>query len=203
MPQWEQRQITQLHKNLGHPSNDRLSKALRVAGYRTETVQAALELQRSICAACAAPKHQRPGTLKPLIDFNDRIYLDGVKWTIVRSHFYHVLDAGSNYHVAMGSPSRDTKDLIHMLKKFWIRWAGPPSEMQTESGTEMMSHHFTEFTQGFNIKNNVIPPEAHWQQGKIERHGAFLQAMLTKVDLEAPIDDYESLQMALNQCTHA
>ena len=27
--------------------------------------------------------------------------------------------------------------------------------------------------------------------------------MLTKVDLENPIDDYESLQTALNQCTHA
>jgi len=62
---------------------------------------------------------------------------------------------------------------------------------------------FTEFTQRFNIRNNVIPPEAHWQQGKIERHGFFLPEMLTKVDLENPIDDYESLQMALNQCTHA
>ena len=110
------------------------------------------------------------------MDFNDRVYLDGVKWTNARGkhfHFYHVLDAGSNYHVAMGSPSRETKDLINMLNQFWISWAGPPNEMQTDSGTEMTSHDFTEFTQRFNIRNNVIPPEAHWQQGKIERHGFF------------------------------
>ena len=69
-----------MHKNLGHPSNDRLSKALQVAGYRAEVVQAALELKCHICAACSPPKHQRPGTLKPLLDFNHKVYIDGINW---------------------------------------------------------------------------------------------------------------------------
>ena len=38
LPKWEQQQIINMHKNLGHPSNDRLSKALQVAGFRTEMV---------------------------------------------------------------------------------------------------------------------------------------------------------------------
>ena len=73
-----------MHKNLGHPSNDRLSKALQVAGYRAEVVQAALELKCHICAACSPPKHQRPGTLKPLLDFNHKVYIDGINWKMQR-----------------------------------------------------------------------------------------------------------------------
>jgi transposase InsO family protein len=206
LPKWEQQEITNMHKNLGHPSNDRLSKALQVAGYRVEVVQAALELKCHICAACSPPKHQRPGTLKPLLDFNHKVYIDGVNWKNSKGksfHWYHFLDAGSNYHVAVCAPSRDTQDFARLIDHHWISWAGPPNMIQVDSATEMNSHDLTSFMQRYGIKQLTIPPEAHWQQGKIERHGGFLQSMLTKLDLEHAIDDYTQLQTALNQCTHA
>jgi hypothetical protein len=81
LPKWEQNQLIQIHKNLGHPSNERLAKALQANGQRPEMVKAALELKCGICAASSAPKHQRPGRLKPLLDFNHRVYVDGIKWT--------------------------------------------------------------------------------------------------------------------------
>lgn len=40
---------------------------------------------------------------------------------------------------------------------------GVPVEIHTDSGTK--------FT--FNIKAMVTPPGAHWQIGKVERHGGF------------------------------
>ena len=193
-------------QEFGPPSNDRLSKALQVAGYRAEVVQAALELKCHICAACSPPKHQRPGTLKPLLDFNHKVYIDGINWKNAKGksfHLYHFLDAGSNYHVAVCAPSRDTHDFIRLIDHHWISWAGPPNMIQVDSATEMNSHDLTTFTQRYGIKQLTIPPEAHWQQGKIERHGGFLQNMLTKIDMEHAIDDYPQLQTALNQCTHA
>ena len=72
-------QLLLMHKNLGHPSNEQLSKALQANGQRPEMVRAALELKCPVCAASSAPKHQRPSTLKPLLDFNYRIYLDGIQ----------------------------------------------------------------------------------------------------------------------------
>ena len=206
LPKWEQREIMNMHKNLGHPSNDRLSKALQVAGYRVEVVQAALELKCHICAACSPPKHQRPGAIKSLLDFNHKVYIDGINWKNTKGksfHLYHFLDAGSNYHVAVCAPSRDTHDFIRLIDHHWISWAGPPNMIQVDSATEMNSHDLTTFTQRYGIKQLTIPPEAHWQQGKIERHGGFLQNMLTKLDMEHAIDDYPQLQTALNQCTHA
>jgi hypothetical protein len=72
-----------------------------------------------------------------------------------------------------------------------------------DAGSEFLSTEFAEFLNKFGIKDIAVPPEAHWQNGKIERHGGFLQSMLSKVDKEHPITNYEELQMSLNQCTHA
>ena len=99
LPKWEQQTIQRMHKNLGHPSNDRLAKALQVSGARPEMIQAALELRCATCAATAPPKTARPSSLKPMLDFNHKIYLDGITWTNKMNktfHFYHMLDAGTN-----------------------------------------------------------------------------------------------------------
>eukprot|EP00435_Cladocopium_sp_Y103_P075519 s304_g59.t1 len=206
LPKWEQLMIIKLHKNLGHPSNDRLSRALQLQGSRPDVIRAALDVRCAACAAHAPPKHARPATLKSMLDFNDKVYLDGVKWTNGQGksfHFYHMLDAGTNYHVAMASPAKTSEDLIHIMNQHWISWAGPPSELVVDSGTEMNSQSFSEFTQRFNIRATTTAPAAHWQSGKIERHGAFIQSMLSKVDHEHPIGSYQALQLALNQCVHA
>ena len=206
LPGWEQQAIIRMHKNLGHPSNDRLARALQVNGARPDVVQAALEIKCAACAASMPPKHSRPATLKSMLDFNHKIYLDGVTWTNKQGknfHFYHVLDAGSNYHMAIGAPAKSSQDLISILSQHWISWAGPPAELVVDSGTEMNSEAFSAFCQRFNIRCTTTVPDAHWQSGKIERHGAFLETMLSRIDQEIPIHDYSSLQLSLNQCTHA
>ena len=67
----------------------------------------------------------------------------------------------------------------------------------------MNSSTFEQFTNRFGIKCSTSEPNSHWKNGRIERHGRFLQEMLTKVDLEFPIRSYSDLQTSLNQCTHA
>ena len=206
LPRWDQKRIIHMHKNLGHPSGDRLSKALHLAGERPEVVQAAKELKCAACAHQSPPKTARPSALKPMLDFNHRIYLDGVNWTNAQSqefHFYHILDAGSNYNVAMAAPTRTSDSVIKVLNQGWIQWAGPPSELIVDSATELNSHLFAEFAQRFSIRTITTNPDAHWQSGRIERHGQFIQTMLSRIDQEFPINSYEELQSALNQCTHA
>ena len=206
LPKWEQNQLMLIHKNLGHPSNERLARALQSTGQRPDMVKAALELKCSICAASSAPKHQRPGSLKPLLDFNHRIYMDGIVWTNKQGQsyqLYHVVDAGTHFHVAFIAPAHTTKDVITLLNQHWLNWAGVPQEMKVDSGTELNSEEFQQFLQRFSIRGTTTAPEAHWQNGTIERHGGFLQQMLSKIDLEIPIASYAQLQMALNQCCQA
>ena len=72
--------------------------------------------------------------------------------------------------------------------------------MKVDSGTELNSEEFQQFLQRFSIRCTTVAPEAHWQNGTIERHGSFLQHMLSKVDMEVPISSYQQLQLAWNQC---
>ena len=142
LPKWEQSQLLLMHRNLGHPSNERFAKALQANGQRPEMVRAAAELKCSVCAANAAPKHQRPSRLKELLDFNYRIYLDGIKWTSRTGEsfqFYHIVDAGTHFHVAFIAPAHTSKDVISLIHQHWINWAGSPQELKVDSGTELNS----------------------------------------------------------------
>ena len=206
LPKWEQNQLLHMHRNLGHPSNERFAKALQENGQRPEMVRAALELKCAVCAAHGAPKHQRPATLKPLLDFNYRIYMDGVKWTNKDGEsfqFYHIVDAGTLFHVAFVAPAHTSQDVINLIHQHWINWAGAPQGLKVDSGTELNSEEFARFAQRLSINCTTTCPEAHWQNGTVERHGSFLQHMLSKVDLEIPVKSYRDLQAVLNQCTHA
>ena len=140
--------LLQMHRNLGHPLNERLAKALQSSGQRPELVQGALDIRCAVCSACSPPKHQRPGTLRPMADFNFKIYLDGITWTNQQGksfHFYHILDAGTNYHAATIAPSHTTSDVIQILDQHRVSWAGSSHEIQVNAGTDLNSEELNEF----------------------------------------------------------
>ena len=69
-----------LHKNLGHPDPQKLSKVLQQRGYSPELYQGVLDLKCSTCQMQQRPKLQRPATLKEELEFGDKVSIDGVKW---------------------------------------------------------------------------------------------------------------------------
>ena len=202
----EQSVILRAHKNLGHPSPDRFGTVLRQQGFRPELVRAAMELKCSTCQAKVEPKHARPSTFKDDLDFNDRISIDGLKWTNKNGntfHIYHVIDWATSFHTACIAPSRNTDDMIQALIQLWFQWAGAPGEMLIDAATEFTSDAFAQFVQMHNIKVTTISAEAHFQNGKAERHGAVLQHMLSKFELEHDLNNYKDVQQALWFCTQA
>ena len=206
LPRHEQISILKWHKNLGHPSHDRLCTIMQQQGCRPEMTKAARELQCSVCQQQTQPKHARPGSLRDDSDFNDRIAIDGVTWTSNQGqnfHFYHVIDHATNFNVAQIAPSKTSESAIQGLIQMWLCWAGAPGELVMDAGTELNSEEFTQFLQSNNIRATTVCPEAHFQNGKAERHGAILQHMLSKYDQEHPIHNYQDLQNALWWCSQA
>ena len=206
LPRSEQAAILRAHRNLGHPSAEKLATILRQQGFRPEVVRAAAELKCSVCDSTAEPKHARPSVIRDELDFNDRISIDGFKWTNSQGktfHVYHIIDWSTSFHVASIAPSRNTEDAIQSMINMWFQWAGSPSELLVDAGTEFNSQEFMQFVQSHNIKLTTISPEAHFQNGKSERHGAILQRMLSKFDLENPINTYQELQRSLWFCVQA
>eukprot|EP00435_Cladocopium_sp_Y103_P018074 s4573_g4.t1 len=206
LPRDEQIALIRAHKNLGHPSPERLSTVLRSQGYRAEVARAALDLRCSVCQEHGNPKIARPSSLRDEGDFNDRICIDGLSWNSKSGkqfHVYHVVDWSTSFHVARIAPDRSSQSAIQILIDMWLSWAGCPCEMIVDAATEFNSDEFTVFAQSHNIRVTTISTEAQFQNGKAERHGSILKTMLDKYDAEHPIEHYQDLSQALFWCTQA
>ena len=203
----EARQILiRMHKNLGHPSAQVLSQVLRQQGYSSELVKGVEDLKCSVCQKHQQPKLQRPSTIKSEMDFGDKVSMDGLTWTSKTGknfHIYHFLDHGTNYQTAVVAPNRSTDRAMERFTTGWLSWAGPPNELITDSATEFIADEFKEHMKNFNIQCTTIPPGAHWQLGKVERHGDILQKMLSKYEEDHSVDTFQELQTALAHCTAA
>lgn len=206
LPAEERSLLARLHKNLGHPNRQVLGQVLRQKGYPATMIQALEDYQRSVCQMQKGPKIARPAHLKPEIDFGDKVSVDGISWTNKDGkvlHFYHFLDHGTNYHVAVVAPSRTAEQAVEKLNAAWVNWAGPPNEFMADAATEFNSETFDKYLQTLGTKSTIIPPNAHWQMGRSERHGDILQAMLRKFEGDHGISNYVELQRALTMCTTA
>ena len=207
----ERSKLVKIHRNMGHPSAERLMHLLRQQGFRKECIDAIPDMRCSTCEVTSKPKCSRPSVLKDPMDFNDKIAVDCIKWTNKAGlgfHIMHIIDHGTSYHIACVAPCRTSQSAIQNITSSWFQWAGAPNEMIVDCATEFNSEEFMNFLQRNNIKCTTIVPEGHWQNGRSERHGAILESMLTKFDIESPIMTYSDLQQALwfimqskNACT--
>ena len=207
----EKSMLVKIHRNMGHPSAERLMHLLRQQGFRKECIDAVSDMRCSTCEITSRPKCSRPSVIKDPMDFNDKIAIDCLKWTNKAGlgfHVMHIIDLGTSYHTACVAPCRTSQSAIQNITASWLQWAGAPNEMIVDSATEFNSDEFMNFLQRNNIRCTTIVPEGHWQNGRSERHGAILESMLTKFDIESPIMSYTDLQQALwfimqskNACT--
>ena len=201
-----QQAIIKAHTNLGHPSHDRLKVLFRQQGVDASIIDGIDDLRCSVCAMQSRPKVSRTATIRNALDFNDRIAVDGLKFTNQQGqvfHLYHIIDFGTSFHTAVIAPSRTSENAIQCLIQAWLCWAGAPTEIMFDSATEFNSEPFLNFLRQYNNRGVTTVPDAHWQNGRSERHGAILEDMLKKVDLEHPIQSYSHLQRCLWHVTQA
>ena len=202
----EQQALIRAHKNLGHPHAEKFSSIIRQQGFRPEVARAALELKCSVCQSQQAPKAGSPGSLRDELDFNDRIHIDGLTWTNAQGknfHIYHFVDSATSFQVACVAPSRSAEAFLECFVQSWLMWAGTPHEIIVDAGTELNSEEITKFAQGHNIHMITTSTEAHFQNGKAERHGSILQNMLNRYEKEHAIHNYHDLKQGLWWCTQA
>ena len=200
LSQEDKHMIIKAHTNLGHPSPERLKTLFQQQGYPKNIIEGLSDFQCSTCLMSSKPKLSRPATIKDTLDFNDRIAMDGLKITTAQNqvfHLYHIIDLGTSFHAAIIAPSRSSEDAIQALIQAWLSWAGAPLELIVDSASELNSESFACFLQKYNIRCHTVAPDAHWQNGRAERHGAVLEEMIKRVDKEFPIQNYSDLQRHL------
>ena len=113
------------------------------------------------------------------------------------------LGLGNKLSSCQHCPIKIYGGLYQGLHQHVVVMAGVPGEILVDAGSEFNSESFMEFLQGHNIKGTTISPEAHFQNGRSERHGAILQSMLSKFNTEHEVTSYSDLQKALWWCVQA
>ena len=201
----EREWLVRVHQNLGHPGNDKLSQMLRQQDVKSHLCQAVADLRCAVCQEAKRPHVARSAAIHEPADFNEIVSIDGVTWsnkTGQSFYFYHCVDHATCFQMAKRALSTDSQGAIEAFDQAWLHWAGPPSRLTMDAGTELNSEVFQRFLQQNNIHAHTIARNAHWQNARAERHGGILQNILDKIDAETPITSEQQFDLALSHaCT--
>ena len=172
-----QRWIMKIHQNLGHPSAHKLKIVLKDQQCPQSLIDAIDDYRCSVCRESQRPRAARPSATCSIKDFNDSVGCDGIQWTAQdgsKYYFFHFIDAATNFHTAHHTYQTDASGALESFQRAWLHWAGPCDELVVDGASSSCAEKFAEQTQGLNVKVRVIAAQAHWQLGKVERHGEIL-----------------------------
>ena len=198
--------ILRLHQNTGHRSGKRLARALAIAGAPAEAIQAAKQLQCSVCQERQPPRARRPASLPVPRDMGDQIHVDLLEVFDTSEKKYvvaHATDGATRFQMAEILPDKSTKSVVRFLSTRWIATFGPPRVMVVDQGREFVSWEMEEFAGSQSILLHHIAVQAPWQNGIAERSGGVLKALLAAIVTSQSVLGLEDMQVALAEATSA
>ena len=178
--------VFKLRQNLGHPSNEQLIRVLRNSRASPEAIACAKDLECTVCMNHKAPAPALPANVPNPLAFNDHIGLD-VKhvssWKAgQRVPCINIVDYGTSFQIMVPIYVKESSELIkQVLQDSWISWAGPPKVLSVDPAQPNISQAVSEFCEAHGISLQPTAGEAHWQSGKVERHGGWFSQILDKV----------------------
>ena len=199
--------LRRLHCNLGHPGTKDLQRFLRHADAPQHMIEAVSWIRCGSCAQSQRPRTYRTTRMPPHdLQFNDQIMIDcfHMKDAKRKGHwFMSMLDRSTMYHLVTMIPDHSPETFCRVFFQDWVKWAGRPIEVSIDLERGFGSQLFSETLGEAGISVVPIAGQAHWQHGKIERHGAIIKDMLGKVITEQDIKTPEELSWAANEVSMA
>lgn len=190
--------LAHLHVAMGHLSNDRLARMLTLAGGNRELLEGARQLRCQVCCMVRPPGSKpQVSYLKPS-NFNQRVSADcfhvwdkkNVKYTV-----FHMLDELTDYHVGELDFDQSSGWVAGVMREKWYDIFGPPDVLVTDGGTEFLGT-VSRLNDLFAVQHDLIPDQAKWRLGHVERHGAIVKVMIMKMVAELNITDVGEMKMA-------
>ena len=135
------RVVSKLHRQLGHPNNAKLVKALRDANIDETVVAQAAQYRCDVCEAHRFKSLEKPAALSKASYFNEMIEMDTfhIRWGDTKHKILAVIDAYTRFEVNSIIQSESMEEEIKVLKKQWLSWAGHPKIIKTDSSGAHMS----------------------------------------------------------------
>lgn len=198
-------QVAKLHGNLGHPSNERLARMLKLQGARAEVVQAAWDLRCEICCRVHQPVSAPKTSASNPLRFNEHCSMDsfffldadGHRWNVT-----HIVDGFCALQYAILSKNPSSQTSCDLLFERWILVHGPMKELSVDGGPEFRGK-FPFLCQLYGIHPHVLPTSSKWKAGLAERHGSILKLIILRMVHELVLNKEAHLRYALAMAIQA
>ena len=194
--------VNKLHKQLGHPGNDKLVKALKDAKFPEEVIACARKYKCDICQSDSLKKNANPAALTEATFFNEIIEMDTfhMKWNDEKVRILAVIDLFTKYEVNALLSRETEEEELKVLEDLWFQPFGFPIRLKTDASGAHMSQKFLDAMDYYKIKLVLIPKEAHFKMGTVERLHAVRRLQLLKMKKEVPnVDLSQAIRTACNQ----
>ena len=207
LPKWMRAVLKRIHTNLGHPHNSAMVRQLSQANATPMALMGARALKCAVCERLRPPRQQRPAKSFPITKrFNERVMLDllyakdSAGETFV---FLNQVDDAITYQVLTLLPGRESQHINKALVNGWFRFFGFPESLLIDAEGAMKSFDFEELMAQSGIMIRFVPPDAHYQLGKGERHGDIVREIMHRLIHQHGIIGSDSMDIAATMSTHA
>ena len=199
--------LRRMHVNMGHPSKPNFLRFLRAGRVRPEILKwVAQEFSCSTCQSAAMPKAPRPSVVPRCYAPGVAVGLDVFFVPDEQNHrslpVLNLVDLGTNYQMV---EVLENKEPMHIWRTMWRTWArtfGLPQFISVDEGREFRGG-FSSICADAGVIVFRAAARAPWQQGKVERHGGLMKALLEKSREEMPPSTREDLVGLLHACEAA
>eukprot|EP00435_Cladocopium_sp_Y103_P012135 s282_g3.t1 len=207
LPTWMRSVLKRIHTNLGHPHNSTLVRQLAQANASPVALMGARALKCAVCDRLRPPRQQRPSKSMPVTRrFNERVMLDLVFVKDMSGEtftFLNQVDDATTYQILSLLPSREAQQVNKSLCLGWFRFFGLPEALLLDAEGAMKSFEFEELMAQSGIQVRFVPPDAHYQLGKGERHGDIAREIMHRLIHQHGILGADGMDMVATMATHA
>ena len=178
----EKRKVAEkLHRQFSHPTAEKLHDFVKGAGITDESFLNFLLEIPSKCEVCLKFKKAKP---KPVVGlplatrFNQVMAMDIKE---IRQHkILHMIDHASRYSVAARVKTKDAKEVVLKILRYWVAYFGAPGLILTDNGGEFDNELMRDIAQNLNTVVTTTAAYSPWSNGLVERHNAVLGEMVLK-----------------------
>ena len=145
-------------------------------------------IKHMVCASCTRTKparRPRPSTVPTanMGQFNDSVQTDGFCCRDVAVANYAVIgiiDQSTLLHQAARLPDMSSNTTLEIMRNLWFKPYAFPSVMRADPGTNY-GLNFRSHVERPGIWLDIIPAEAHWRIGLIERRNTVPRDILERI----------------------
>jgi hypothetical protein len=191
-----------MHSNLAHPSQADFVRFLINAKASLRTLVGAKGLRCSVCERNVKPKQPRPTAMPTIGRFNSTVQGDIFYVHLVTAAevgVYGNICCSTLLHKADVSVNDTAVELFNSLNRSWLAPFGPPDEYVCDAQPGFTSEYFSDKLSQLGIHMRIIPAEAHWQLGRIERHNYTTKIMIQKLIDELQVTTLDELTVVITQ----